>query len=260
MTNTIFYFTGTGNCLMVAKSIAAGLGDARAVPISRAVRGSVDTGGDIVGLVFPVYWGGLPLIVRKFLPLLEHSQESYLFAVATHAGGPGKVLSQLQAELKALGLELSAGYRLSMPSNYVISYDAPDEDDIKKDLEQADRIIADIIETVRERKMYRPSTDFPKYERPNSAYERFIAGVNSLDAHYEVEESCTGCGDCARVCPVANIVLRKGRPTWLHHCEQCLACINWCPVKAIQYGSGTSSRGRYTNPRVSIDDVARPHP
>ena len=170
------------------------------------------------------------------------------------------MLSQLQSELKVFGLELSAGYRLSMPSNYVISYDAPEEDDIKKDLAQADRIIADIVETVRDRTVYRPSTDFPKYERPNSAYERFIAGVNSLDGHYEVEESCTGCGDCVRVCPVANIVLRKGRPTWLHHCEQCLACINWCPVKAIQYGSGTSSRGRYTNPRVSIDDVARPHP
>ncbi len=244
---------------MVARSIAAGLGDTEPVPISRAIKEGVDTVGDVIGLVFPVYWGGLPLIVRKFLPLLKRSQENYLFAVATHAGGPGKVLSQLQSELKAFGLELSAGYRLSMPSNYILSYDAPDEDDIKKDLAQADRIISAIVETVRGRTVHRPATDFPKYERPNSSYERFIATVNSLDATYKVDDSCNGCGDCVKVCPVENIVLRKGKPTWLHHCQQCLACINWCPVRAIQYGSGTSVRGRYTNPRVSIDDVARLH-
>jgi len=257
MTNTIFYFTGTGNCLMVAASIAAGLGDKEIVPISRAIKGSIVAGGEVIGLVFPTYWGGLPLIVRKSLPLLQSHKESYLFAVAAHAGGPGKVLSQLQSELKGLGLELSAGYCLSMPSNYIISYDAPDKTDIEKDLAHADSIISDIVETVRNRKVRRSSADFPKYERQTSAYERFIAGVNSSDEHYEALESCTGCGDCVRVCPVENIVLREDRPTWLHHCEQCLACINWCPVRAIQYGSGTSRRGRYTNPRVSIDDVAR---
>lgn len=257
MTNTIFYFTGTGNCLMVARSIAAGIGDTKIVPISRAIKESIDAGGDAIGLVFPVYWGGLPLIVRKFLPLLKHSQESYLFAVATHAGGPGKVLSQLQSELAVFGLELSAGYRLSMPSNYIISYDAPGKDDIETDLARADRSVSDIVDTVKSRKVHRPSTDFPKYERPNSSYERFIATVNSSDATYKVDNSCNGCGDCVKVCPVENIVLRKSKPTWLHHCQQCLACINWCPVRAIQYGSGTSVRGRYTNPRVSIDDVAR---
>lgn len=31
-------------------------------------------------------------------------------------------------------------------------------------------------------------------------------------------------------------------------CRQCLACINRCPVQAIQYGKGTVNRGRYTHP------------
>jgi len=25
-----------------------------------------------------------------------------------------------------------------------------------------------------------------------------------------------------------------GRPVWQHHCEQCFACLQWCPKEAIQ--------------------------
>jgi ferredoxin len=33
---------------------------------------------------------------------------------------------------------------------------------------------------------------------------------------------------------------------------QCLACINRCPVKAIQYGSSTRRRTRYENPVLKM--------
>jgi NAD-dependent dihydropyrimidine dehydrogenase PreA subunit len=31
-------------------------------------------------------------------------------------------------------------------------------------------------------------------------------------------------------------------------CVLCLACINRCPVTAIQYGNATKNRRRYVNP------------
>ena len=33
-----------------------------------------------------------------------------------------------------------------------------------------------------------------------------------------------------------NIELEEGRPVWLHHCKACQACIQYCPVEAIQHG------------------------
>lgn len=252
LSTLIIYFTGTGNSLMVAKAIAVELEDAEVVPISRL---RIDTAYDRLGLVFPVYWGGLPLLVQGVLPALKNFQETYIFAIATHAGGPGQTLSQLRAELQQVGSDLSAGFFLKMPSNYIISYSAPSEQSIERDLTNAERVISNIIAIIRGKITHRPAEDFHPFFGTSSSYNQFIAGVNKSDEKFWIDENCTECGICERVCPVQNITLDNGQPQWLHKCEQCLACINWCPEEAIQFGTGTSSRGRYTNPQVSPEDM-----
>ena len=45
------------------------------------------------------------------------------------------------------------------------------------------------------------------------------------------------------------IEMIAGRPVWTEdQCNMCLACINRCPAKAIQYGKKTEKRGRYVHP------------
>jgi MinD superfamily P-loop ATPase len=84
-------------------------------------------------------------------------------------------------------------------------------------------------------------------------YPRFIAGVHHADRKFTVDNRCTSCGTCVKVCPVENIRLEEGRPVWLHHCEQCMACIQLCPTEAIQAGKKTEKRGRYHHPGVTIE-------
>jgi NAD-dependent dihydropyrimidine dehydrogenase PreA subunit len=50
---------------------------------------------------------------------------------------------------------------------------------------------------------------------------------------------------------VQTIRMDDGRPVWGKDCTQCLACINRCPVHAIQYGKGTAQRGRYYHPDLN---------
>jgi Pyruvate/2-oxoacid:ferredoxin oxidoreductase delta subunit len=257
MAATVLYFSGTGNCLWVARAIAAELDQSRVISVGRAMAGGIETDSDAIGLVFPVYWGGLPSIVRRVLASLRDFKQSYLFAVATHAGDPGKVLPQLTAELSNFGLELSAGYCLLMPSNYIIGFPAPSEGRVRSYLLNAAGIVPEIVRTVRSRMIHRTRQDFPAYAGTSRDYDRFIDGVGASDRNFSVDESCTECGLCRSLCPVRNIEMHDGRPTWRHHCEQCLACINWCPVKAIQYGKNTSRRGRYTNPHVTVEDMIR---
>jgi len=61
-------------------------------------------------------------------------------------------------------------------------------------------------------------------------YLPFIfAHVPQMDKSFFADEKCTGCRICAKICPAQNIGLVKEKPQWEHHCEQCFACIQWCP-------------------------------
>jgi NAD-dependent dihydropyrimidine dehydrogenase PreA subunit len=251
----ILYFTGTGNSLMVAKAIAKDLGNTKVAHISTLYDPQQVLSAERFGLVIPVYWGGLPKIVLNAIPLLKNRDLHYIFAVATHAGGPGKVLPQLRAELQKYGQDLNAGICLQMPSNYVLGYNPPSDASIQSDLAHADIALAEFVKVIKAAETHRPKSDFPRFSAPSKVYQEFIASVNQSDRDFWVDENCTECELCMRVCPVQNIEMDGGRPKWLHRCEQCLACINWCPAIAIKRGKRQSERKRYTNPRVSAEEL-----
>ena len=46
------------------------------------------------------------------------------------------------------------------------------------------------------------------------------------------------CSICSKV-SVENITLQEGKRTRNQRCEQCFACLQWCPQEAIQYGKKT---------------------
>ena len=83
MKTKLFFFSGTGNSLKMARDLAAELGDAEVVPIPEALKklGSIDA--DRIGIVFPVYMWGLPLIVAEFCRRLLAPSSAYIFGVAT---------------------------------------------------------------------------------------------------------------------------------------------------------------------------------
>lgn len=66
------------------------------------------------------------------------------------------------------------------------------------------------------------------------------------DKPFNVNSKCTGCGICQKSCPVSNIVLTGGRPSWKGNCEGCLNCYHSCPHHAINFGKSTMRKGQYT--------------
>ena len=78
-----------------------------------------------------------------------------------------------------------------------------------------------------------------------------------MDKGFRVDETCNGCGVCKTVCPCGNIAWEAERPVWQHRCEQCLACIQWCPREAIQYGRKTPGYARYHHPEIRLRDLTR---
>ena len=246
----IYWFSGTGNSLYAAKRLSAEMGGYPLVQITdNAPEGAAGGAGAKVGFVFPSYYGNLPRAVKMFVEKLEIKPDTYIFAVVTMgAVGQGSVGSMNKA-LKAKGLRLNYGRGVLMPANYVISYNPADRDKKAKALSKADerlRVFAREIEARLQSVKSLPVTA-----------RNLFKDIEKLDAAFTVSGECTNCGICEKICPVRNIKMENDKPVWQHHCEHCIACISWCPIKAIDYGKKTQARRRYSNPHVKAEDLMR---
>ena len=82
----------------------------------------------------------------------------------------------------------------------------------------------------------------------NPVFYRFFVKANA----FLVDKRCTGCGQCAKKCPLNNIKLINGKPVWNKNCTHCMACICYCPVKAIEYGKKSKNKPRYYFEQLKI--------
>jgi ferredoxin len=288
MRTAICYFTGTGNSLFVAQELASRL-DAELIAI-KSVAGceKIDAGADCVGIVFPVYNHRIPYIVKRFIDRLVAGDGTYLFAVSTYGDSPCISLSYLAQLLREKGLTLSLGRGVKMPYNYInpesglkglfrpfVLRETPEEV-IARILSDANEKIAAICGDVMALKRGLIETDYEKLERvidllglrelqknvwlKVSGYKgktklTCLESVQLMDAGFFADGDCVKCRTCAAVCPVHNIVMTAEGPTWQHRCEQCFACLHWCPQSALQFRSGTAGRTRYHHPAVRLSDM-----
>jgi ferredoxin len=169
------------------------------------------------------------------------------------AGAPFAICRRLLGEN---GLELAAGWSVKMPSNYIPLYNPPGGDKAARILERAAPKIDRIIDALQAGTtgVYEDTKAPLRWIAP-LVYDQSAKSFAEKDRHFRVEETCIHCGRCERICPVDNIRLEDGRPTWQHHCEQCMACIAWCPAKAIQYDTRSKGRNRYRHPDVEADEL-----
>jgi ferredoxin len=252
----LFYYTGTGNSLWIAWMLAREIGDAQMIPLSRISLEKGEQQADNVGIIFPVHMWGVPRRVIVFLNAIVKDPSRYYFAVAVNAGQVAATLLQLKKLMRGKGLSLSSGFEIVMPSNY-IPWGGPGPKDKQTirfiKAEEKIKAIADFV-TKRE---HRPVEKGPFWQNILFTGLNRLAfpHVPTMDKGFWVDEKCNSCGICKRVCPSGNIELKEGRPVWLHHCEQCLACIQWCPAEAIQYGKKTQRYERYRHPEVKLSDL-----
>ena len=87
MATTIYFFTGTGNSLSISKELCNSIKDCELKPISKIWnQENHEISSEKVGFIFPLYYWGLPLIIKEFTQKVNFDNTSYIFAVVT-AGG-----------------------------------------------------------------------------------------------------------------------------------------------------------------------------
>jgi formate hydrogenlyase subunit 6/NADH:ubiquinone oxidoreductase subunit I/flavodoxin len=288
MSFEIYYFTGTGNSLVIARGIAERI-KGTLIPIPAVMNNqSIKTSAGNIGIVFPSYMAhlyGIPLIVERFVKKLEDIGSKYIFAVCT-CGGYESVnalptLKNLAKLIRSLGGKLSAEYSIRLPMNNLdyrhipIPIDKNQETMFKKCEIKLDVICQRIINGEKDKHRVIKSlfniSMTPMYlilqnshlkalkkssKEPDDTNLKYYELMPLTDKSIYVDEKCDGCGICAKICPVQNIEIIESKPVWQHHCEMCYACDEWCPVKAIHHW-GRAEGIKYHHPNVNIPDMLR---
>jgi ferredoxin len=267
MSTEIYYFSGTGNSLSVARDIAATI-DGRLIPVvSLLKQETITANADVIGIVFPVYDFKPPPIVLGFIRRLSELDSKYLFAVGTYGVMPYKAMKILDKEIRNCGGRLSLGFVVQMPHN-AIGYRTISIDEQNEMFENWKRKLEVIAEYVRTRKKGILETRNVLIHFVFSglifralpsllalAWHITAKGWKSLE--FVSDEKCDGCGICMKICPVDNIEMIDNRPSWSNHCASCFACLQWCPKESIQAGSMTVNMKRYHHPHVKISDIMK---
>ncbi|MDA8126191.1 MAG: EFR1 family ferrodoxin [Deltaproteobacteria bacterium] len=256
MKTDLFYYTGTGNSLWAARTLADSLGAAGSASLRRIFDSPAESRADAVGIVFPVHIWGVPRRVIAFVEALRIDPQAYCFALAVNAGQVAAALVQLEKLMRIRGLRLASGFGLLMPSNY-IPWGGPGPEAAWRGKITAAAEKLQAVAAVVAKKEPRPMEKGPLWLNPLlTALNRLsFSRVPAMDKSFWVDEKCNGCGICKAICPCGNIDLAGGKPLWRHHCEQCLACLQWCPPEAIQFGKKTPGFERYRHPEVKLPEM-----
>lgn len=252
----IFYFSGTGNSLYVAKKLyeddGSELVDMGEALSEKCFNYEVNP-GEKIGFVFPVYFYGLPTVVVEFLESLhiKSKEKPFIYTVITCAGSIGNADRTLGKMLEERNLELNSSFSVTMPNNYNIMSNLPDVQKQSIILQNAEREIEEIFKALKER----TEGDFAKhgYLSMFTPIVYPIYGIYRNTKKFYATQDCNNCGSCEEMCPSGVIQIKNGTPTWTNEkCSHCSSCINRCPTGAIQYGNSTMKRRRYVNPNVKF--------
>lgn len=289
----IFYFSSTGNSIVVAKKVAERTHDTY-IPISLA-NGleEIPIADDRLGIISPVYHAtfnetGVPYIVEDVIRKLKDIKNTYVYCILTHSGFPGFTLEHINSLLTERGGKLSAGLTVQLGSPYstreklshiifkkTLTVDPAKEDTIRKRLtdDKMEEISAFCEKVSGREEIELPRSNWfnrrllcvflsmqrkmamQRYIRLSGGhYSTFRELTMNADRSFFVSKRCDGCGICSRVCPVGNIKIMDKNPRWLHKCENCYACFQWCPIAAIN-GDIAEFEKRHHHPDINLTDI-----
>ena len=243
----ILYFSGTGNSGYAARRIADGLGEPLLCLNDRIKAGDtapVETGERLV-IVTPTYAWRIPRIVEDWLLHTELTGAKRAWFVMTCGSEIGDADRYNRRLCQAKSLAFMGTAQIVMPENYIAMFSAPQADEAREIVAKTEPNIDCVIASIQSNQPFAPTR--------NNLYDRFMSGPVNLifykfcvkaDA-FTVSDTCIGCGQCAKRCPMNNVTLKDGKPVWGKNCTHCMACICYCPVSAIEYGKKSVGQPRY---------------
>ena len=232
---TIFYFTGTGNSLFVARKIANATG-AKLISIPQAISEQKEYSDDCIGFVYPQYAAGIPKMVRSFI-LNNSFKADYIFAIDLYAFIRANALGEIAGIIP-----INYGRYLKTPNNFTFIFNPPEDPSLI--LTKTEKKLIQIVEDINSRKLRKV---------------RFKKGVGNAtkyfgESKFKISNACTKCKTCENVCPAHNVDINR-KVVFGNNCETCYSCADLCPSKAIYSNKKMQKHRQYRNPYISTEDI-----
>ncbi|MGD0153444.1 MAG: EFR1 family ferrodoxin [Thermacetogeniaceae bacterium] len=271
MSTEIYYFSGTGNSLHVAKELQKRIPETELIPLVSLInKGVIKTKGETVGFVFPIRFMTVPVIVKSTIKKLDLTSSKYIFAIVTRCGTPcSTAFTKIENMLKKRGKHIDSYIILNMASNdpkFSNWHPATKEEiaEFEAVIQNRLNMMQDIIIN---RAIYQEKDAHIIYP-VNYFMEQlgsFLADTSlNRRENFFIDSKCSGCGICEKVCLSQRIKMIDEKPVWQNNveCYFCYACINYCPEQSIQISSNrflksyTDINGRYHHPESTVNDIA----
>jgi ferredoxin len=237
---SIYWFSGTGNSLLIAQRIKDNLSakdySVSLFPIEKAKTAEIKT-DNVTGFVIPVAMFGTYPFLWDFFNDLPETNGTQCFLVDTLQGYSGGLLGPVKKILKKKGYRTLAAVEIKMPNAFLKPRENKEKDQqiINSGLTEADKF-CDVL--INEQHSW---FDIPFYSDLLSLGSRSKSVYNLYRAMFPLsisKEKCTACKTCVVLCPIKNWKLDDSSsiPVSDNRCNLCQRCIAYCPEKAIKIG------------------------
>lgn len=249
----IFYFTATGNSLYVAKNL-----DEELISIPKELNKSErHYKADKIGIVCPLFEFDMPDIVKEFIKGSTFETD-YFYIIETFGCHNGGVCERVKNFLDSINKKVNYINSLLMFDNAIIVFDMEQQRAIE-DSKEVDKHIQYIKKDIDERRNYIQESLKEEIDFYNGYQEmKTKNGPMYTFPLYKIEDRCLGCGTCSKVCPRGCVEMKNGLPIHDYtNCANCMACIQACPTKAIQFlhVKEPNPSARYRNPHISLQEI-----
>ena len=245
----LLYFTATGNSLYVAKRLG---GELYSIP--QLIKGNhYEFATQKIGIIFPIYYWSVPEHIEKFLSKVKLSS-NYIFAIMSYGFIHTGEASHLLEIGRTNDIKFSYINTIKMIDNHLLGFsmEKQKQNEHKK---QIDTNLNSIISDIKNSK---------EWIIQDSCLEKVMTkGVLKLHPHkvgsgyvkrFNVEDTCTQCGICAKVCPTDNIKVNNTKPEFSNHCCSCVACTQNCPQNSIRF-KGERDKTRFRNQHITLKEI-----
>ncbi len=260
---TILYFTATGNSLYIAKSFGS-----KIISIPAMVKANtMEFTDDKIGVIFPIYSNKVMPYIEKFLMQAKFNCD-YLFGVMTYGIFAAAAVNHLQDIASKAGHNFAYINTIKMIDNWIPGFKMENQikNEHKKEIKKHLELIVSDVDASKKmiRKSSRFSRLFTRFQVKSATKPNPKGGVHGVATglgiknFIRIEDSCIGCGTCAKVCPMNNITVDKESKTIAlgESCISCFACTHNCPTNSIRL---TKERGRerYRNSNISLAEIIK---